>query len=381
MWAIRFFLCNLLICFGVLGQRANLSLCSGSSSVEKNTRYSLDFLGKKKSDDLNLFGYCNIPSISNNYLWFDFQPSSYGNLQIVFHNVPDSTTVFIFECKTPQPCEEIIEKKANLILCNSRVSNALLYEVSSVLTDVKSTYYIAFNTTKGKKDNVGFTLNFEEKDDQGSYIEDSLSLNLVSRYDQPIYALHLVDQVTNQPIVARIYLSSSGNLDGAYRASDLRINNTKSLKASMRIDAQGYFSKDLTNHKIIGTQSSHDTIRLLPIRSGSIAKLEDINFIGGLAVIAEESLSKLKRLKDFLLLNPSISIEIQGHVNEEGSNSINSQRLSKKRAQKIMKYLIQNGINSNRLSAVGFGNSRPLFESPIDDNQREANRRVEIKVN
>ena len=114
----------------------------------------MNFLGKKKSDDLNLFGYCNFTNISNNYLWLDFQPNSYGKLQIVFDNVPDSITVFIFECKTPQPCEEITEKKANLILCNSRVSNALLYEVSSVLIDDKSNYYIAFNTTKGKKDNV-----------------------------------------------------------------------------------------------------------------------------------------------------------------------------------------------------------------------------------
>ena len=100
-----------------------------------------------------------------------------------------------------------------------------------------------------------------------------------------------------------------------------------------------------------------------------------------MAVIADEALPKLKRLKDFLLLNPTISIEIQGHVNEEGKNSLSAYRLSKKRAEKIMKYLITKGIDAKRLKAVGFGNSKPLFESPIDDIQREANRRVEIKVN
>ena len=100
-----------------------------------------------------------------------------------------------------------------------------------------------------------------------------------------------------------------------------------------------------------------------------------------MAVIADEALPKLKRLKDFLLLNPTISIEIQGHVNEEGKNSMSAHRLSKKRAEKIMKYLITKGIDAKRLKAVGFGNSKPLFESPIDDSQREANRRVEIKVN
>ena len=191
----------------------------------------------------------------------------------------------------------------------------------------------------------------------------------------------MVDEKTNKPVVSRIYISSTGDLDGAYKASDLRINNTKNLNANIRIDAEGYFSKDLLKHKVVGNISSHDTIRLVAITSGTIAKLDDINFIGGLSIISDESIPKLKRLKDFLALNPSISIEIQGHVNDEGKNSMSSQRLSKKRAQKIMLYLVQNGINSERLKAIGFGNSKPLYENPTDDNQREANRRVEIKIN
>ena len=191
----------------------------------------------------------------------------------------------------------------------------------------------------------------------------------------------MVDEKTNKPVVSRIYISSTGDLDGAYKASDLRINNTKNLNANIRIDAEGYFSKDLLKHKIVGNISSHDTIRLVAITSGTIAKLDDINFIGGLSIISDESMPKLKRLKDFLALNPSISIEIQGHVNDEGKNSMSSQRLSKKRAQKIMLYLVQNGIKSERLKAIGFGNSKPLYENPTDDDQREANRRVEIKIN
>ena len=267
-----------------------------------------------------------------------------------------------------------------MILCDFTDKKINPHEVKPVFLTNNSSYFIAFNTTKGSTSKLDFTIKFEESDQFGAYLEDSLSLNLVSRYDQPIYALHLVDEISNKPVVARIYISSTGNLDGTYRASDLRLNNTKNLKAKLRIDAQGYFSKDLLEHKIIGNASSHDTIRLVPITSGAIAKLDDINFVGGLAVISDESLPKLKRLKDFLVLNPSISIEIQGHVNEEGANSMNSQRLSKKRAQKIMRYLVQNGIDPNRLKAIGYGNSRPLFQYPADDNQREANRRVEIKV-
>ena len=55
--------------------------------------------------------------------------------------------------------------------------------------------------------------------------------------------------------------------------------------------------------------------------------------------------------------------------------------MSKKRAEKIMRYLIDNGVDSRRLSAVGFGNTKPIFIDPKDDNEREANRRVEIQIN
>ena len=86
-----------------------------------------------------------------------------------------------------------------------------------------------------------FILQFEPTDLQGVPVEDSLNLNLVSRYDQAVYALHIVDEKYKKPVIARIYISSTGNLDGSYRASDLRLNNTKNIKATLRIDAQGYF--------------------------------------------------------------------------------------------------------------------------------------------
>ena len=89
---------------------------------------------------------------------------------------------------------------------------------------------------------------------------------------------------------------------------------------------------------------------------------------------------RLKRLKDFLLLNPSISIEVRGHVNDEGGNSLSSQRLSKKRAKRIVDYLISCGIEPERLSAVGYGNTKPIYPKPESEEQKEANRRVEVKI-
>jgi outer membrane protein OmpA-like peptidoglycan-associated protein len=75
-----------------------------------------------------------------------------------------------------------------------------------------------------------------------------------------------------------------------------------------------------------------------------------------------------------------VNIEIQGHVNGDGTQAISSKRLSKKRAKEIVKYLIAAGISPKRLSAKGFGFTQPVYEFPSSEMEKEANRRVEILI-
>jgi outer membrane protein OmpA-like peptidoglycan-associated protein len=55
-------------------------------------------------------------------------------------------------------------------------------------------------------------------------------------------------------------------------------------------------------------------------------------------------------------------------------------RLSKKRAKEIKKYLVSQGINKSRLSAVGFGANKMVYNNPSSEKEKEANRRVEIMI-
>jgi outer membrane protein OmpA-like peptidoglycan-associated protein len=80
-----------------------------------------------------------------------------------------------------------------------------------------------------------------------------------------------------------------------------------------------------------------------------------------------------------LKAHPEIKqIQIEGHTDDRGSDRAN-QRLSQRRADSVMKYLVNAGIESDRLTAKGFGES-----TPIADNKkragREKNRRVEFKI-
>ena len=111
-----------------------------------------------------------------------------------------------------------------------------------------------------------------------------------------------------------------------------------------------------------------------------MAELDDVYFVAGLSTVLEESYPKLKRLRDFLILNPTINIEVHGHVNEDSDKDLVSMKLSKKRAQKVVDYLVDGGVDSNRLKAIGFGNTKPIFKDPQTEEEKEANRRVEILI-
>jgi outer membrane protein OmpA-like peptidoglycan-associated protein len=75
---------------------------------------------------------------------------------------------------------------------------------------------------------------------------------------------------------------------------------------------------------------------------------------------------------------PSSKFSIEGHTDSDGSNEFNL-RLSDSRAIAVKKYLVEQGIDEFRLSAMGYGE-----EKPIDTNKTKAgkanNRRVEVKL-
>ena len=108
--------------------------------------------------------------------------------------------------------------------------------------------------------------------------------------------------------------------------------------------------------------------------------IEQIEFKPGTSEFLKKSEPRLKRLRDFMALNSDIRIEIQGHVFSLEDNSLVGQKLSESRALKVYNYLILNGINKDRMTTIGFGNTKPIFPNPKFSNEEQINRRVEIKI-
>jgi len=92
--------------------------------------------------------------------------------------------------------------------------------------------------------------------------------------------------------------------------------------------------------------------------------------------IKPQSIEELNKLKSYLAKNPDLCVRLDAHTDSNGSNEYNKE-LSRKRAQSVVDYLIQNGIDPVRLSAQGFGEEFPVTTNDTSEG-REENRRVEF---
>lgn len=106
--------------------------------------------------------------------------------------------------------------------------------------------------------------------------------------------------------------------------------------------------------------------------------LNNIFFNTGEYNLDEKSKVELNRMVDFLNKNHEIKIEISGHTDDVGADQANLE-LSKKRATSVQEYLQKSGISQERLTAKGYGKTKPVVPNNSETN-RQQNRRIEWRV-
>jgi outer membrane protein OmpA-like peptidoglycan-associated protein len=104
--------------------------------------------------------------------------------------------------------------------------------------------------------------------------------------------------------------------------------------------------------------------------------LEGVNFATGKAELTPESETILDGVAESLVANDSIRVQVGGHTDNTGSAAVN-RRLSAARANAVRDYLISKGVAADRLTAVGFGPSKPVASNRTAEG-RAQNRRVEL---
>jgi outer membrane protein OmpA-like peptidoglycan-associated protein len=113
-------------------------------------------------------------------------------------------------------------------------------------------------------------------------------------------------------------------------------------------------------------------------KTGEKLQIENLNFIINTFAVVNESRGKLYELLLVLQSNPTLKIEIQGHL---CCMPVDRTDLSTQRAKAIYNFLIANDVYRARLSYKGFGSTAPIYPIPEkDEKERAANRRVEILI-
>lgn len=108
------------------------------------------------------------------------------------------------------------------------------------------------------------------------------------------------------------------------------------------------------------------------------AYAKTILFNSGKATFKQETFAVLQSITAILKEYPSSKFSIEGHTDSDGKDAMN-QKLSEDRAGAVKNYLVENGIATERLSSVGFGESKPIDTNKTAKGKAN-NRRVEVKL-
>lgn len=119
-------------------------------------------------------------------------------------------------------------------------------------------------------------------------------------------------------------------------------------------------------------------VKLTALKPKTRLTLKEITFQSNSAELASSSFAELDRVVTLMIENPELRVEISAHTDDIGSDSYNL-KLSNKRAESVVNYLVEKFITTSRLVAKGYGKSLPLVPNSSEEN-RARNRRVELKI-
>ena len=119
-------------------------------------------------------------------------------------------------------------------------------------------------------------------------------------------------------------------------------------------------------------------VDVVELSVGDALVLQNIQFEYNSSDLTEDSQSGIQVLTDFLKRNPDLKVELAGHTDDIGNTAYN-QKLSSDRANVVREALIAKGIEATRLTAKGYGASKPLYPNDSDEH-RASNRRTEMII-
>jgi outer membrane protein OmpA-like peptidoglycan-associated protein len=198
-----------------------------------------------------------------------------------------------------------------------------------------------------------------------------------------ILAGTVFDLKTQKPITAKLDVTLKNDRRTAYKLQAAEGKYEQEIqklgKYMFTASAEGY----LNGNDSVDVMSEELTpvikdIFLQPIEVGLTVRLKNIYFDFDKTTLKKESFVELNKVVDFLKQNTHVEIEISGHTDSKGSDDYNL-NLSQGRSQSVVDYIVSQGIDVYRLTAHGYGESKPI-DTNDSDAGRANNRRVEFTI-
>ncbi|WP_343763533.1 OmpA family protein [Gangjinia marincola] len=196
----------------------------------------------------------------------------------------------------------------------------------------------------------------------------------------------VLNQKTNEPIGAEVVyeLLKNGQVEGV-AASDPKNGVYKVIlpygeNYGYRANVSGFYpiSKNLDLTQVSDYKEVVNDLYLAPIEKGETFRMNNIFFETAKYELLSESYPELDRLVTFLTKQKEVSIEISGHTDDVGNGEYNLE-LSQNRAQAVVNYLVEKGIDTSRIIARGYGEAKPVTTNDTEEGKQE-NRRVEFTI-
>ena len=196
----------------------------------------------------------------------------------------------------------------------------------------------------------------------------------------------VTDNATQKPLEAAIDLidNTSGQTIATFRSNATSGRYLVSLPSGTNygivVRQEGYLFHS-ENFDLPTGATYAEVVKDIPLKRlevGVTIVLKNIFFDTGKATLRPESTAELERLQKLLTETPALKLEMAGHTDNVGDDALN-QDLSQRRAQAVVAYLSQHAIAAGRLTAAGYGKTRPVAPNTTKAG-RQLNRRTEFKV-
>ena len=273
-----------------------------------------------------------------------------------------------------------------------KVREELIKElVPQIKMDVYDEYYDQI------KKEVRKELELELKNDEMAVVEEKVKTQMLDNWEEEVQEVTLSEEEKEQ-IQTELWFQMQDQLKEelkdeisddireeleretiiAFKEKEQELIQQKIEKEIVESPKPKATMEEKPKEKVPSFEELEKSIKLVPLKVGAVIPMNNIFFDANQASLKNASYAELDRVINFLFKNEKIVVEIGGHTNGWCSHEFASE-LSRDRAEEVMNYIIENGINESRIQSRGYGKTKPIATNDTLQGRKQ-NQRVELKI-